>query len=350
MNELDLRIEPADSSAAQRAKDKWNDVAKPIGSLGLLEDAVVKIAALVGSENVDISKRCVAVLCADNGVVAQGVTQSDPEITTVVASCVAQGISSVCRMSAPAHMDCIAYDLGMLTPSNEPNVRTRRISASTSDITQGPAMTREQALQAVRTGIDIVADLKEEGYRVIATGEMGIGNTTTSTAMACVFTGMTPEQLTGRGAGLSDAGLERKIWAVKKALTVNAPDANDPLDVLSKVGGYDIAGLCGMFLGGALHRVPIVVDGVISTIAAYCATQLYPECSIALLASHVSSEPAAPILLERMGLSPVIHAEMRLGEGTGAACLIPILDMALSLYNGSTFDDYGMDAYEVNLR
>ncbi len=350
MPELDILIEPADAAAARRARDKWNAVAKPIGSLGLLEDAVVKIAALTGSEEIDIAKRCVAVLCADNGVVAQGVTQSEPEITTIVASCVARGISSVCKMSAPVSVDCIAFDFGMLHPCDVPGVRDYCIARGTADITAGPAMTRSQALSAIQAGIDVVAQLKDEGYRLIATGEMGIGNTTTSTAMACVFTGMTPEQLTGRGAGLSDAGLERKVWAIKRALATNDPDENDPIDILAKVGGFDIAGLCGVFLGGAIHRVPIVVDGVISTIAAYCATQLHPECSIALLASHVSSEPAAPILLERMGLSPIIQAQMRLGEGTGAACLVPLLDMALSLYNGSTFDDYGMDAYEVDLK
>ena len=350
MQELDVNIAPADAQAAQRSRDKWNAIAKPIGSLGLLEDAVVKMAALTGSENIGISKRCVAVLCADNGVVAQGVTQSESDVTTIVANCIAQNISSVCKMCAPVGVDAIAYDFGMLTPASELGVRNRCIARGTADITQGPAMTRDQALAAVRAGIDVVAELKAEGYTLIATGEMGIGNTTTSTAMSCVLAGMTPEQLTGRGAGLSDAGLERKIWAVKRAISVNAPDANDVIGALSKVGGFDIAGMCGMFLGGAIHRVPVIVDGVISAIAAYCAAQLYPECSIAMLASHESSEPAAPVLLERMGLAPLIRAHMRLGEGTGAVCLVPLLDMALSIYNGSTFDDYGMDAYEVDLK
>lgn len=348
MNDFSIAIEPADESAAQRAQDKWNAVAKPIGSLGQLEDLVIKIAALTGSENVDVAKRCAAILCADNGVVAQGVTQSEPDITTIVATCVAQGISSVCKMSAPAGFDCIAYDFGMLTPSPNAGVRNRCIARSTQDITRGPAMTREQAIAAIRAGIDVVRELKEEGYTLIATGEMGIGNTTTSTAMACVFTGMSPAELTGRGAGLSDEGLMRKVAAIERALEVNRPDANDSVDVLAKVGGFDIAGMCGVFLGAAHYRVPVVIDGVISTIAAYCATQIEPACVIAMLPSHVSSEPAAPQLLARMGLSPIINADMRLGEGTGAVCLAPLLDMALSLYNGSTFDDYGMDAYEVD--
>ena len=348
MNGLELHIEPADEAAAQRARETWNAVAKPIGSLGLLEDMVVKIAALTGSEQVDISKRCAAILCADNGVVAQGVSQSGSDITTVVAGCISQGVSSVCTMGEPIGLDCIAYDLGMLNPSLEAGVRNKCITRGTGDITQGPAMTREQALAAIATGIEIVRELKDEGYQIIATGEMGIGNTTTSTAMACVFTGMAPKELTGRGAGLSDEGFSRKIWAIEEAIAVNQPHASDAIDVLAKVGGLDIAGMCGMFLGGALYRVPTIIDGLVSTIAAYCAARINPACTIAMLPSHTSSEPAAPILLERMELTPPINAHMHLGEGTGAACLVPLLDMALALYHGSTFEDYGMDTYEVH--
>ncbi len=346
MNELELHIEPADKAAAQRAQDKWNAVAKPLGSLGLLEDQVIKIAALTGSEQVDISKRCAAILCADNGVVAQGVSQSGPDVTTIVASCIAQGISSVCKMAEPIALDCIAYDFGMLKPSPEAGVCDKCIARGTGDISQGPAMTREQALAAITAGIDVVRELKDEGYQLIATGEMGIGNTTTSTAMACVFTGNAPKDLVGRGAGLSDEGLSRKLRAIEEAIAVNQPHADDTIDVLAKLGGFDIAGMCGMFLGGALYRVPVIIDGVVSAVAAYCAARISPACTITMLPSHVSSEPAASILLERMGLTPPINAGMHLGEGTGAACLVPLLDMALALYHGSTFEDYGMDAYK----
>lgn len=348
MAELNLVLVPPDAAAAKRAQDKWNAVAKPIASLGLLEDAVIKIAALTGSEQIDISKRCVAVLCADNGVVAQGVSQSGPEVTSVVANNIAQNISSVCMMCAPIHTDCIPFDFGMARPASDSRIRDKHIARGTADISCGPAMTREQALQAIQAGIDVAAELKSEGYSLIAMGEMGIGNTTTSTAMACVFTGKTPEEITGRGAGLSNAGLARKSAAIAQALAVNAPDAQDAIDVLAKVGGFDIAGLCGVCLGGALHRVPIIVDGLISVVAAYCATRIQPACTQALLASHLSSEPATTLLLERMELEPVIFAGMHLGEGTGAACLIPLLDMALSLYNGTSFNDCGLEAYKVN--
>ena len=343
-----LAILPPDEQAAQRALARWNSRAKPIGALGLFEDMVVKIAALTGDEHVDISKRCAVVLCADNGVVAQGVSQSGQEVTATVATSIVRGVSSISRMCAPVGIDCLAVDLGMAHRVEEPQLLDRSIARGTGDIAVGPAMTREQAVRAIRTGVELVADLKAQGYRLIATGEMGIGNTTTATAMACAFTGGAPDELVGRGAGLSDAGLARKRAVVAQALEVNKPQVDDPLDVLEKLGGFDIAGMCGMFLGGAAHRVPIIIDGFISTVAAYVAWRLRPDCAQAMLASHVSSEPAAAQLLDLMELQAPIHAGMHLGEGTGAACLIPLLDMALSLYrDGTSFDDCDLEPYEV---
>ena len=344
-----LAIAPADERAAARARARWNAIAKPIGALGALEDAVVAMAALTGSTEVDIARRCVAVLCADNGVVDAGVTQCGAEVTATVARQMAQGSSSVCVMCVQADIDCIAVDMGMRTQLDPPGLRVRRVAAGTADITRGPAMSRSQALEGIAHGIELAGELAHEGYGLIAAGEMGIGNTTTATAMACAFTGMDPAALTGRGAGLSDAGLARKVAAIRRALAVNAPDPADPVDVLAKLGGFDIAGMCGLFLGGAHYRVPVIIDGFTSSVAAWCACQLRPECKLALLASHVSSEPAARMAMEHLGLRPPIDASMHLGEGAGAACLIPLLDMALALYrHGATFDGYGMQAYEVN--
>lgn len=343
-----LPMPPASREAAQRARAQWNTVAKPIGSLGAFEDMVVQIAALTGDAHVSLARRVAVVLCADNGVVAQGVSQSGPEVTRVVANNVARGVSSLCRMCAPVGIDCVAVDLGMAEPSCEAGVLDRRIAAGTGDISRGPAMTRAQALQALRVGVDLVGELAAQGYAIIATGEMGIGNTTTATAMACALLGRQPQELVGRGAGLSSAGLARKVDAIERALRVNAPQAADPLDVLAKLGGFDIAGLCGMYLGAAVHRVPVVVDGAIGMVAACCALRLRPECRVALLASHLSSEPMARELEEATALHPVLDAGMHLGEGTGAACLIPLLDMALSLYEGTTFEACGLQPYEVN--
>ena len=343
-------IEPLDDETLKAARDKWNAVAKPIGSLGQLELMVEKIAGLTGSIDVDISKRAVMVLCADNGVVAQGVTQSEPEITTVIAGSVARGISSVCRMAQTVNADAVSVDMGMMAPSDVPGVIDRCIARGTGDISLGPAMSREQALTAIKIGVDLVAQMKADGYKALATGEMGIGNTTTSSAMAAAFLGLPVETVTGRGAGLSDAGLARKCAAIERALAVNEPDADDALDVLSKLGGFDIAGLVGLFIGGAVHRVPIVIDGFISALAAYTAARLCPACTCAMLPSHVSAEPAARRLFDELGIEPIIHAGLRLGEGTGAVLLFPLLDAALALYNGTTFDDTGIEAYEVDLK
>ena len=341
-------IEPLDADVLKAARDKWNAVAKPIGSLGAFELMVEKIAGLTGTVDVDVAKRAVVVLCADNGVVAQGVSQSEQDITTVIAGSVARGISSVCRMAQAGGTDAFSVDMGMTTPSDVPGVIDRSVARGTNDISLGPAMTREQAIQAIQAGAELVGMLKEKGYTILATGEMGIGNTTTSSAMAAAFLGLPVEEVTGRGAGLSDAGLLRKRAAIERALQVNEPDADDPLDVLAKLGGFDIAGLAGMYIGGALYRVPIVIDGFISALAAYTAAKLCPACTCAMLGSHMSAEPAARMLLEALDIQPVIQAGLRLGEGTGAVMLFPLLDAALALYNGTTFDATGIEAYEVN--
>ena len=340
-------FEPLDEAALAHARAKWNAVAKPIGSLGELESMVEKIAGLTGDADVDLSKRAVVVLCADNGVVSRGVSQSGPDVTTAVASNIARNVSSVCMMASTARIDAYAVDMGMMKPPDDERVIDRSMGRGTADITVGPAMSREVALAAVRNGIELVSDFKEQGYRILATGEMGIGNTTTSSAMAAAFLGMEPSEVTGRGAGLSDEGLARKVAAIEDALRVNAPDHEDPLGVLASLGGFDIAGLVGMFIGGAVHRVPIVIDGFISALAAYTASRLSPGCECAMLASHVSAEPAACMLLEALGLHAPIQAGLRLGEGTGAVLLLPMLDAALALYNGTTFDETGIEAYEV---
>lgn len=345
---IEAAIEPPDSRALLAARGKWNAVAKPIGSLGKLEGKVERIAALVGDADFSLEKRAVVVLCADNGVVAQGVSQSDSTVTAAIARGIARGSSSVCQMARACRVDAFSVDMGMARSCREPGVIDCHIARGTGDITQGRAMTRQQAVDAVRTGIELVARFKSQGYQLLATGEMGIGNTTTSSAMAVAFFGLDVAQAVGRGAGLADAGLRRKRAAVARALDVNRPDADDALDVLAKVGGFDIAGMAGMFIGGAVYRVPIVIDGFISAIAAYTAWRLCPSCRCAMLASHVSAEPASRAVLSALGAQPVVDAGMRLGEGTGAVLLAPLLDAALALYNGTTFEDAGIDAYQVD--
>lgn len=207
-------------------------------------------------------------------------------------------------------------------------------------------MTREEAEQAILAGAELVRHEKEKGTALLATGEMGIGNTTTSSAVASVLTDCPVEKLTGRGAGLSDEGLERKVRTIHSALEINCPDSTDPVDVLAKVGGLDLAGMCGVFLGGAAYQVPVLIDGFISAVAALCAVRLCPAAEKAMLASHVSAEPAGRMLLELLKKRPLITADMRLGEGTGAVAAIPLLDMACAVYSEAyTFDEGGIEAY-----
>ena len=208
-------------------------------------------------------------------------------------------------------------------------------------------MTIEQAKQGILTGIELVRQRKEEGYRIIATGEAGIGNTTTSSAILSCLLNVPVEQVTGRGSGLTDDGLIRKQNAIKMALKVNQPDSSDALDVLSKVGGFDIAGMVGAFLGGALYGIPVIMDGFISGVSALLAVTLCPNVKDYILPSHISAEPAGQMLMQALGFKPVIHGDMRLGEGTGAVALMPLLDMAASVYwNAASFDDINVEAYE----
>ncbi len=340
---LNEQIAPPSQKAMTQARARWDSIAKPLHGLGLLEDHIVKIAGLTGEAEVRLDKRAVLVLCADNGVVARGVTQTDASVTAAVAEQLALGRSSVCRMAQAANTEVLPVDLGMLR--RVPGVPDRHIADGTGDVTLGPAMTRAQAERAVQTGMDLVREQRERGVRLLASGEMGIGNTTTAAAVASVLLGLDPEAAVGRGAGLSDEGLSRKRAAVRRALELNRPDPADPLDVLAKVGGFDLAGLCGICLGGAVYRVPVILDGFISTAAALAAVRLCPDAACALLASHASAEPAARAVLEALGLEAAIHARLKLGEGTGAVCLIPLLDLALALYRGSSFADIGVTPY-----
>ncbi len=339
-------IRPLDQNAADLAQKRWDSIAKPLGSLGKLETAVIQIAGLTGSADVSISKRCVLVFCADNGVVAQGVTQSGQEITAVVSENFTRGDTSVCAMARAAGAEVVPVDIGIAREMKVPGLIDRKVRFGTADMTEGPAMTREEAEKAVLTGMEMVRRLKEEGYGIIATGEMGIGNTTTSSAVVSVLMNKPVEEVTGRGAGLDSTGLGRKIRAIRKAIEVNRPDPADPMDILCKVGGLDIAGIAGAFLGGAVYRVPVVVDGLISAAAALIAARLCPAAKCAMLASHVSAEPAGRMLLDELGLSPMITADMCLGEGTGAVALFPLLDMGIAVYREmNTFDQNRMEAY-----
>lgn len=345
-NELNEQIGERDLSALRGAEAHWDNIAKPLGSLGRLEKVITKIAALTGDPQVRLQKRAVIVLCADSGVVCEGISQSGTEVTMAVARNLTRRQTSVCLMSSVARADVIPVDMGMATRPDFEGLLDMRIADGTKNIAAGPAMTREEAVSGIRAGIAIARACHEQGYQILCTGEMGIGNTTTSSAVAAVLLGVPVTHVTGRGSGLSDAGLGRKIKVIERAIAVNRPDPEDALDVLAKLGGFDIAGMTGVFLGGALYKIPVVIDGLISSVAAAIAARLCPNAEHAMIASHVSGEPAGSIVLDALGQRPLIHAEMRLGEGTGAVAALPLLDMALAVYHGSSvFSEIGIDAY-----
>ena len=272
-------IMPPDEAARAACKARWDAVGKPLGSLGLLETDTQKIAALTGSAKLDLSARTLLVFCADNGVVAQGVSQCGNEVTGFVTRALAEGRSSACTMARVARCRVQPVDMGVhgLVGEEIPGLVRCRVMDGTADFTQGPAMTRTQALQALLAGATLARQQAEAGCRLLLIGEMGIGNTTTSSAVAAVLLGCPPEAVTGRGAGLSNAGLARKLAAIRAGIAQNRPDPADPLAVLAALGGLDIAAMAGACLGAAAARLPLLLDGFISTVAALAAVRLCPS-------------------------------------------------------------------------
>ena len=338
-------ISAVDFRAAEACQTRLDTIAKPLGSLGKLEGVLCRIAAITGDAKIDLAKKCVLVFCADNGVLARGVAQCGHEVTTNIARSLAAGHASVNVMARTCGADVVVVDMGMVDAV--PGLLDYRLGKGTGDISREPAMTEDMARTAILTGIRLAGEAKANGYRIIATGEAGIGNTTSSSAMASVFLNLPVEKVSGRGSGLTDAGLLRKQNAIRQAVQVNHPAADDPLDVLAKVGGFDIAAMTGVFLGGGYHRIPVVIDGLISSVAALCAVRLCPQVRDYMLPSHISAEPAGRLIMEELGLSPILDAHMRLGEGTGAVALFPLLDLAAAVYHeAATFDDLRMDAYK----
>lgn len=339
------KIGPLDQAAMEIAQKRWDSIAKPLHSLGKLETLLIQIAGITGSAEIDLSKRGLVAMCADNGVVEEGVTQTGQEVTAIVAENFLRYDTSVGVMCRQNHAEIFPVDMGMVTDTK---VRTdHKVAYGTKNMTKGPAMTREQAVKGIEAGIAMVEELKEKGYQILATGEMGIGNTTTSSAVASVLLGKKAEEVTGRGAGLSSEGLQRKIRVIRQALEKNRPDPGDVLDVVAKVGGYDIAGMCGLFLGGAIYRIPVLIDGFISSVAALCAVRLAPLVGKYLFASHCSKEPGGKMVLDALGMSAMIGCDLSLGEGSGAVAAVPLLEMGLDVYRKmSTFEEIQVEQYQ----
>ncbi len=341
------QVRKPDEIAMEASRRHWDGIAKPIAGLGEMERLITKIAGIQGTADVNIDRKAVIVFCADHGVTKEGVTQTDSSVTAIVTENFAKGIASVNRMAEVAGATVIPVDIGVAADIQEPGVRNSKIAYGSANLRREPAMTMEQAMEAIHVGIGIAGEMKSAGYDLLAAGEMGIGNTTASSAIASVLLNQSVESVTGRGAGLSKEGLDQKIQVIKDAIRLHRPDASQPLSVLAMLGGFDIAGICGLMLGGAIYRIPVVMDGMISAVAALVAQGLCPAVTGYLLPSHLGKEPVCELAMDRLGLKPVIHGELALGEGTGAVMLFSMLDMAQAVYReNSTFEDIHIPAYE----
>ena len=338
------KIRPADAAAKRRARARQRSLTKPPGSLGRLEDIAVQLAGIFGTDRPEVRGRTVIIAAADHGVVARGISGYPQEVTgQMVRNFLADGaaISVLTRQLGVRRVIVDAGVAGGLPPS--PGIRTLHIGRITGDISQGPAMSRTQAEQCIGAGIDLAVEAAGTGADLIGTGDMGIGNTTPSSAIVAALTGAQPAAATGRGTGRSPAELVRKVAVVQQALEVNKPDPGDPVDVLAKVGGFEIGVLAGLALGGAMMRRVVVLDGFISGAAALIACSLSPDVRDYLVASHRSAEKGHRAVLSHLKLRPLLDLGMRLGEGTGAVLAMPVIEGAAACLAGmATFAEAGV--------
>ena len=334
-------IQPLDEAAMAKARERQAQLAKPPGSLGRLEDLSVQLAGITGKVHNKIEKKHLLVFAADNGVVAEGVSSAPQSVTlmqTINLTRAKTGASTLCK-----HFGCgiTVCDVGVNADIKEPKVLNRKIAYGTQNIVNGPAMSREQAMQAIMTGIELAQNTDAD---VIGIGEMGIGNTTTSSAVLSVLLDADVDAVTGRGGGITDDSFLKKKQVIKDAIAINQPNKTDVIDVLAKVGGFDIAAMCGAFLGCAATRRPVVIDGFISAVAALCAYQLCPNSVQYFVPSHASYESGYKLAMDAMNLQPLFLLGMRLGEGSGCPLAFEILEAACAIINDmATFDQAGID-------
>ncbi len=332
------RITGPDEAARARARARLDDLTKPPGSLGRLEDLAASLAAITGRLDPPLRRKVVFTLAADHGVAAEGVSAYPQEVTRQMVLNFLRGGAAINVLARGAGAEVIVADLGVagaieIPPGATPRFRDRKIRPGTANMARGPAMSRGEAERAVETGMRLVEEESREGLDLVATGEMGIGNTTAAAAIAAVLGGIEPARAVGRGTGIDEAALERKIAVIRRSIEVNRPDPADPLDTLAKVGGLEIAGLCGVILGCAARRIPVIVDGFISSAACLAAVRFAPVVRDLVIASHLSAERGHALMLETMGLKPLVDFDLRLGEGTGACLVFSLVEAAARVMN-----------------
>ena len=337
-------IQPPDADVREKAKARLDSLAKPPGSLGKLEDIAVKLAGISGKMFYEPEKRCVLIMSSDNGVVEEGVASAPQAVTYAQTLNFFKGLTGAAVLAKQFNADLIVTDVGINADVSHPGIRNKKIRKSTWNIAKQSAMTRNEAEQAILAGIETAVEAAENGYKLLGAGEMGIGNTTTSAAVLCALTGVSPEQAAGKGAGLNEEAYKRKIQVIKTALEINKPDSGDPVDVLSKTGGFDIAALTGVYIGAAYTRTPVVIDGFISMVAALAAFRLNPLTREYMFASHQSYEQGYAHAAEALSIEPCLNLNMRLGEGSGCPVMFAIIDAACAIIkNMGTFEQADID-------
>ena len=348
LDDVVAAIAPADPVAREAARRRQERLTKPPGSLGRLEDLSLQVAAIQRDECPAIRGKALVVAAGDHGVVAQGVTGYPQEVTAQMVLNFLSGGAAISVMARRAGVQLVVVDAGVATPLPEhPDLRVVGAGRGTADMTQGPAMSREQAEACVLAGVELAREVASAGADAVGTGDMGIGNTTASSAIAAAVTGRSPHDTTGRGTGRNDEELAAKAAVVERALAVNRPDSGDGLDTLAKVGGFEIGVLAGVVLGGAIERRVVVIDGFISGAAALIAHSLCSTVADYLVASHLSAEVGHRIALSHLGLRPLLDLGMRLGEGTGAVLAMGLVEAAAAcLSEMATFDEAGVSGAE----
>jgi len=342
-------IGPLDDEAMEQARQRQLNLTKPTGSLGRLEDLAIQLAGIQRRSLPSINRKAVIVMAGDHGVTVEGVSAYPSAVTPQMVLNFLHGGAAINAFARQANAKVIIADIGVASDLHHPNLLTRKVAAGTANKAVGAAMTRSQMIEAICVGLDILHMQVEQGVDLVATGDMGIGNTTAASAITAAILQLPVARVTGRGTGIDDAQLAHKVQVIERAIAVNAPDAHDPLDVLTKVGGFEIAGLVGVILGAAAHRIPVVIDGFISGSAALVAVELCPAVRAYLIAGHTSVEQGHTHILQHLGLTPLLNLGMRLGEGTGAVLAMNIIESALRAHREMlTFAEAGVSDKEAS--
>jgi len=343
------QIQPLDEVSMTSARARQDMLTKPRGSLGRLEELSIQLTGMTANPFPLMEHKTIIVMAADHGVTSEGVSAYPAEVTPQMVLNFLRGGAAINVLARQADARVVVVDMGVASEIEGASgeLVRRKIGLGTANLAEGPAMTREQAMESIQSGIEIAEAEIARGADILATGDMGIGNTTASAAIACTLMNRPPENIAGRGTGVDDDGLKRKISVIARALDVNKPNANDALDVLAKVGGFEIGGLVGVMLAAAANRKPVVVDGFISTAAAMIAALLAPAARDYMIAAHISQERGHKLMLEWLGLNPLLDLNLRLGEGTGAALAFHLIEASTRILRAmATFDEAGVSGRE----